>query len=201
MKTDKALSRAEMKLLGAALLLATLGCDHVSQRHTDSSPDSLSAHAANTCSSDHRFQKTDIYPVAMRADIALDTCTGQLCRTWPWEAKAQGSPWAIYQSLPLCSNLSAIPTQTLSSTQSTSTSSDKSKWLIETLPPGESLLAAVANTPADGCIDLTAGLEPCKPGTVPSATNHCNPQADLSSWIRRPDGTWTTRDELNKEGK
>jgi hypothetical protein len=57
-----------------------------------------------TCSTDHRFERTEVYPLALRADIALDTCTGQLCRTWPWAAKTTNA-WSTYQDLPLCSDL------------------------------------------------------------------------------------------------
>ena len=58
-----------------------------------------------SCSTDHRFERTEVYPIPMRADIALDTCTGQLCRTWDWSVKSQNSAWVTYQSLPLCSDL------------------------------------------------------------------------------------------------
>ncbi len=42
----------------------------------------------------------------LRADIALDSCTGQICRTWPWVIK-QGvtSAWSIYKDAPLCKDL------------------------------------------------------------------------------------------------
>jgi len=55
-------------------------------------------------STDHRFERTEVYPLALRADIALDTCTGNLCRTWPCEAKTTNA-WSTYQDLPLCSEL------------------------------------------------------------------------------------------------
>jgi hypothetical protein len=57
------------------------------------------------CSANHRFERTEVYPVAMRADIALDTCTGELCRTWNWAPKGPGTAWGIYADLSLCSDL------------------------------------------------------------------------------------------------
>jgi hypothetical protein len=57
------------------------------------------------CSSDHRFEKLEVYPIDMRADIALDTCTGQVCRTWSWSPKRPGTAWDTYQFEPLCSEL------------------------------------------------------------------------------------------------
>lgn len=59
----------------------------------------------HTCAVDHRFEKTDVYPITLRADIALDTCTGNLCRTWNWTAKQSGTVWSTYEDLPLCSSL------------------------------------------------------------------------------------------------
>jgi hypothetical protein len=56
------------------------------------------------CSTDHRFERTEVYPQAFRADIAPDTCTGQLCRTWPWAPKTTNA-WSAYQDLPLSSEL------------------------------------------------------------------------------------------------
>jgi hypothetical protein len=57
------------------------------------------------CSVDQRFERTEVYPITMRADIALASCTGQLCRTWNWSSKNPSNAWAVYQDLPLCSSL------------------------------------------------------------------------------------------------
>jgi hypothetical protein len=40
------------------------------------------------CKPDHRFERTEVYPVSLRADIALDSCTDQLCKTWDWTSKS-----------------------------------------------------------------------------------------------------------------
>jgi hypothetical protein len=57
------------------------------------------------CSVDHRFERTEVYPISLRADIALDSCTGQICRTWSWHALQKNSVWATYEDAPLCSEL------------------------------------------------------------------------------------------------
>ncbi len=44
----------------------------------------------------------------MRADIALDSCTGQICKTWNWEVKSGvNSPWKTYENAPLCKDVAA----------------------------------------------------------------------------------------------
>jgi hypothetical protein len=62
---------------------------------------------APKCATDHRFEKMDVYPMNLRADIALDSCTGQVCRTWDWAPKITSgeSAWSTYESRPLCSDL------------------------------------------------------------------------------------------------
>jgi hypothetical protein len=57
------------------------------------------------CSEPNRFERTEVYPIGMRADIALDRCTGKLCKTWSWQAKTDNSPWKTYEDLPECSSL------------------------------------------------------------------------------------------------
>jgi hypothetical protein len=66
----------------------------------------LSEHFGKTptaqCNNDHRFQQVDVYPVELRGDVALDTCTGQLCKTWQWTAQsATGAARMRYEGLPL----------------------------------------------------------------------------------------------------
>ena len=58
-----------------------------------------------SCSVDHRFERTEVYPIGLRADIALDSCSGKLCKTWSWEAKPGTNPWQEYNDLPICSDL------------------------------------------------------------------------------------------------
>jgi hypothetical protein len=57
------------------------------------------------CNQDHRFEKTETYPISLRADIALDTCSGKLCKTWSWVSKIPNSAYATYEDLPVCSEL------------------------------------------------------------------------------------------------
>jgi len=44
-------------------------------------------------------------PWGLLPNIALDTCTGQLCRTWDWQLIDPKGPGSGYQDLPLCSSL------------------------------------------------------------------------------------------------
>lgn len=94
--------------LGFWLIHAVDGCDF-----TNPTPDAPAKPAAASnpapqqmCKADHRFEKTDVYPVGLRADIAIDSCTGQLCRTWNWQPKGdRETVWTTYQYLPLCASL------------------------------------------------------------------------------------------------
>jgi hypothetical protein len=61
---------------------------------------------APKCTTDHRFERMEVYPMNLRADIALDSCTGQVCRTWDWAPKGTSeTAWTTYESRPLCSDL------------------------------------------------------------------------------------------------
>jgi len=53
-----------------------------------------------------RFKTVDVYPVGMRPHLALDSDTGQLCRTWNWQTNGGRSPW---NRLPTCASLSGQP--------------------------------------------------------------------------------------------
>lgn len=57
------------------------------------------------CTEDHRFERTEIYPIGLRADIALDSCSGKLCKTWSWVSTNKNSVSANYEDLPVCSEL------------------------------------------------------------------------------------------------
>ena len=63
------------------------------------------APASQFCPADHRFQKVEVYPISLRSDLALDSCTGQLCRTWDWHAVTKNSIWSTYEDLPTCASL------------------------------------------------------------------------------------------------
>lgn len=53
-----------------------------------------------------RFKTVEVYPVGMRQNLALDSYTGQLCRTWNWQTNGGKSP---YNGLPTCASLSGQP--------------------------------------------------------------------------------------------
>jgi hypothetical protein len=57
---------------------------------------------SRVCATDHRFTDPVGLPYSIRGNVALDGCTGRLCKTWSWEMKVGHSP---YQDLPLCSDL------------------------------------------------------------------------------------------------
>jgi len=48
----------------------------------------------------HRFQHVDGYPI----DLAFDTWTGQICRTWNWDERVLPESKA-YATVVLCSSL------------------------------------------------------------------------------------------------
>jgi hypothetical protein len=97
-----------MGLLLCTMIAANDGCDITAK--TEKKPSDISAGLVpkrTLCSADHRFERTEVYPIGLRADIALDSCTGQLCKTWTWTAKAPNSAWAVYENLPVCASLPA----------------------------------------------------------------------------------------------
>ena len=95
-------SRSFAKLI--LLLLLVVGAGYLaisSARHVFD--DHLGKSAILKCTGGHRFQPVEIYPVELRGDLALDTCTGQLCKTWKWSAQSvAGAAHAQYDSVPLC---------------------------------------------------------------------------------------------------
>lgn len=54
-----------------------------------------------TCSA-HRYERLEIYPIGLRADLALDSCEGKICKTWAWSAVSVTSSWHEYDDAPLC---------------------------------------------------------------------------------------------------
>jgi hypothetical protein len=76
--------------------LALAGAKQAFHEHFERSP-------TPRCNGGHRFQQADIYPAELRGDLALDTCTGQLCKTWNWTAhSAVGAAHVPYEGIPLC---------------------------------------------------------------------------------------------------
>jgi hypothetical protein len=98
-------SRSFAKLVLLLLLVVSAGYLAISwARHAFD--DHFGESAVPKCTGDHRFQQVDIYPVELRGDLALDTCTGQLCKTWKWTARSfAGGAHAQYEGIPLCSLL------------------------------------------------------------------------------------------------
>jgi hypothetical protein len=93
-------------LMALALVLQQDGCTN----GNPVTPPQQQPHrtARRECSADHRFVNMSDLPLTVRGDVALDTCTGQLCKTWEWvstDTHVQNS----YQSLSLCSELAKQP--------------------------------------------------------------------------------------------
>lgn len=103
-----------MKVLALAVLLCLLAapdsCDSKQNQKVDLSAGMVSKASISRrqCSADHRFSNMSDLPMTVRGDVALDTCSGHLCKTWEWISpvkQVQNS----YQSLPLCSDLAKEP--------------------------------------------------------------------------------------------
>lgn len=80
-----------------------IGCDTTGpqdQSKPSTAPPSEKAESAPL--DRQRFKTVDVYPVGMRVNLALDTSTGQLCRTWNWQTNGGQSP---YNHLPTCASL------------------------------------------------------------------------------------------------
>jgi hypothetical protein len=53
-----------------------------------------------------RFRQVDVFPAELKGDLALDSNTGQLCKTWKWSSQTPpGAAHARYEGIPLCSSL------------------------------------------------------------------------------------------------
>lgn len=78
------------------IFLSTTGCDQLEHASSQSSPRPSVASETRT----HpigRFEKIQNF----RVDVALDTQTGQLCKTWPWQSTNRNSV-DPYETLPTC---------------------------------------------------------------------------------------------------
>jgi hypothetical protein len=66
-------------------------------------PQPQTAHRNN----EHRFQQVDVASTNLRVDLAFDTCTGRVCKTWEWNAQTSDDPFhAPYRNVPLCATSS-----------------------------------------------------------------------------------------------
>jgi hypothetical protein len=83
-----------------------VGCDRLAQTPTKG------ARAENPCTvvakggDPQRFKTVEVYPVGMRQNLALDSYTGQMCRTWNWQTNGGRSP---SNHFPTCASLSGQP--------------------------------------------------------------------------------------------
>jgi hypothetical protein len=103
-----------MKVLALSLMLCVLAgpdsCDQSTSRpgqQADLSAGMVPKTSINSrrqCSADHRFVNMSDLPLTVRGDVALDTCTGQLCKTWEWVSSLKNVQNS-YQALSLCSEL------------------------------------------------------------------------------------------------
>ena len=95
-----------MRLAGSVLMLisfAFIGCDDQNGGKGTEVTAPVQSTQAAACHADPRFQKVEVYPIGMRVNLALDVCTGNLCRTWNWRTNGGQSP---YNQLPTCASLS-----------------------------------------------------------------------------------------------
>lgn len=89
-------------LLALAIFIQQDGCS------PDPAPQPQSATRpvpTRECAATHRFTSLDVNPM-VRGDVAFDTCTGKLCKTWDWVSTNKGIQGG-YGSLPFCSDLAA----------------------------------------------------------------------------------------------
>jgi hypothetical protein len=89
-------------LLALAVFLHQNGCfsDPPPKTHSENRPQ-----ASRECAVNRRFTTAN---TMVRGDVAFDTCSGQLCRTWDWFNSNKHIENG-YGSLPLCSVLAANP--------------------------------------------------------------------------------------------
>jgi hypothetical protein len=85
-----------------------MGCDELIHKEIEQPKTELSSpypkQSASTPSGEKRFvfpSKSSPFP---DSSVALDTTSGSLCKTYPWEDNSQAP-----KGLPLCSDLSALP--------------------------------------------------------------------------------------------
>jgi len=79
----------------AVLLLSAVACDQLAtETETGPRPTENRSHPIG------RFEKIQNF----RVDVALDTQTGQLCKTWEWQSTNRNTP-DPYENLPTCAFL------------------------------------------------------------------------------------------------
>jgi hypothetical protein len=96
-------------IVAIALSLGTFtGCDQLAQTSAKGAHAVVSENPCPTAKvgDSNRFKTVDVYPVGMRQNLALDSSTGQMCRTWNWQTSGGRSP---YNRFPTCASLSGQP--------------------------------------------------------------------------------------------
>lgn len=86
--------------LAAAILAACNATEPQDQSHPCTT--TTATKVSNATPDSQRFKPVEVYPVGMRVNLALDSYTGQLCRTWNWQTNGGKSPW---NHLPTCASL------------------------------------------------------------------------------------------------
>lgn len=96
-------------LLGVvgAIVPFLVGCDATRPQSQNQPSTAVPSEKVQSTSADRqRFKTVEVYPVGMRQNLALDSYTGQLCRTWNWKTNGGKSS---YNGLPTCASLSGQP--------------------------------------------------------------------------------------------
>lgn len=88
--------KMSMALAAFMFLSSSNGCDEISDKSQPVPPPKQEAHSRPI----GRFEKLQNF----RVDVALDTQTGQLCRTWYWQSTDRAHPDS-YEDLPVCVDL------------------------------------------------------------------------------------------------
>ncbi len=91
-------------IVTSLLTLGSLaGCDQFSQAPTKRENPCA---AVSRSGDPQRFKTVEVYPVGMRQNLALDSHTGQMCRTWNWQTNGGRSP---SNHFPTCASPSGQP--------------------------------------------------------------------------------------------
>ena len=105
MQTDGTFVRHIAAITALAALLATIGCDQILDKPTAQAPA-----PAPIAKSPHRRMAHRFVLTKYTGDVAFDTQTGQICRTWDWvqtgplarDAKGVRLQWSFGELAPTC---------------------------------------------------------------------------------------------------
>ena len=88
--------RMKLLILVVVILLPMTGCEQLAEQSKPSSP-APSSVPERLSHPIGRFEKIQNF----RVDVALDSQTGQLCKTWEWQSTNRNTP-DPYETLPTC---------------------------------------------------------------------------------------------------